>query len=92
MAYQFVADLENFLRGKYEKFPAGTVIVPEACPPGMAGDLTVNCFRFAKSCGNPMAVAAETAAFLKQHADVEQAEAVKAFVNVTLKPGALHRD
>ena len=92
MAYQFVADLENFLRGKYEKFPAGTVIVPEACPPGMTGDLTVTCFRFAKRCGNPMAVAAETAACLEQHAGVEQAEAVKAFVNVTLKPGALHRD
>jgi len=92
MAYQFVADLENFLWGKYERFPAGNTIVPEACPPGMTGDVTVNCFRFAKACGNPMAVAAEVAAFLHAHADIESADAVKAFVNVTLKPAALHRD
>ena len=34
MAYKFVADLEEFLRGKYEKFPAGSVIAPEPCPAG----------------------------------------------------------
>ena len=92
MAYKFVADLEGFLRGKYEKFPAGSVIAPEPCPAGMNGDLTVNCFRFAKSCGNPMAVAAEVTEYLNGHADVAHAEAVKAFVNVTLKPAALYRD
>ena len=92
MAYKFVADLEGFLRGKYEKFPAGNVIAAEPCPAGMKGDLTINCFRFAKSCGNPMAVAAEVTEYLNGHADVEHAEAVKAFVNVTLKPAALYRD
>ena len=34
MAYKFVADLEEFLRGKYEKFPAGSVIAPEPCRRG----------------------------------------------------------
>ncbi len=92
MAYRFLSELEGFLRGKYPNFPAGNVIAPEQCPAGMAGDITVNCFRFAKVCGNPMALAAEVAAYLSSHADVESAEAVKAFVNVTLKPGALHRD
>jgi len=92
MGYRFVADLEAFLRGKFEKFPEGNVIAPEACPAGMAGDLTVNCFRFAKACGNPMAAAQEVAAFLSAHPDVERVETVKAFVNVTLKAAALHRD
>ncbi|MDR0933112.1 MAG: arginine--tRNA ligase [Victivallales bacterium] len=92
MAFSFVNDLENFLRTEYENFPAGNVIEPERCPSGMNGDLTVNCFRFAKSCGNPMAVAAKVAQYLDGHGDVEHAEAVKAFVNVTLKPEALHRN
>lgn len=92
MTYKFATDLKEFLRNKYEKFPAESVVSPEMCPPGMAGDLTVNCFRFAKCCGNPMALAAEVAEFLSGHADVEHAEAIKAFVNVTLRASALHRD
>ncbi len=90
--FQCIGDLAKFLAGEYEKFPADTVIQAERCPSGMTGDITVNCFRFAKLCGNPAACAAKVVEFLGHHADVVHAEAVKAFVNITLQPGALMRD
>ncbi len=90
--FQLMSALSAYFAEKYPSFPKETVIAPERTPAGMAGDLTVNCFRFAKLCGgNPMAVAAEAAAVLAGHADVEAAEAVKAFVNVTMTPEAVHR-
>ncbi len=92
MKYRMIGDLEQFLRSKYEKMPAELEIVPEKCPAGMSGDLTVNCFRLGRYCGNPVAAAGQAAEFLRQHPDVENAEAVKAFVNITLKAAALHRD
>ncbi len=92
MKYRLICDLEQFLRSKFEKLPADFGIVPEKCPAGMTGDLTVNCFRFAKYCGNPAAAAQCVVEFLQQHEDVESAEAVKAFVNITVKASALHRD
>ena len=68
-------------------------IEPEICPPEMDGDITVNCFRFARFLKkNPMDLATETKEFLVKHADVEKVEAIKAFVNVSLKASALHRD
>jgi arginyl-tRNA synthetase len=68
-------------------------ILAELCPPNMTGDVTVNCFRLAKPLkGNPMQLAAEAVEFLTTHPDVEAAEAVKAFVNITLTPAALFRD
>lgn len=68
-------------------------ITAEPCPPNMNGDVTVNCFRLAKPLGsNPMQLAAEAVEFLTAHPEVEAAEAVKAFVNITLTPAALFRD
>ena len=32
MEYQFVVDLENFLRDKFEKYPAEPALAVEACP------------------------------------------------------------
>jgi len=65
----------------------------EPCPAGQNGDITVNCFRFAKdfSCA-PNVFAQEVCDFLKSHADVASVDLVKAFVNITLRPGALFRD
>ncbi len=91
MSYGFITDLEKYLAGRYPAF-GNTGIVPEKCPAGMNGDVTVNCFRFAKVCGNPARTAAEVTEFLNRHPEVEKAEAVKAFVNVTVKAGALCRD
>ncbi len=92
MSYKFIEDLERFLRGKFEKYPAAGALVPERCPAGMAGDFALNCFRIGRYCGNPVAAAQAVAEFLRSHADVAEVEVIKAFVNVTLKAAALHRD
>ncbi len=69
------------------------VIEPEICPQEMNGDLTVNCFRFARLLkSNPMKIAEISAGFFESHEDVESVEVIKAFVNVVLLPGAIHRD
>ena len=93
MNYLFVDDLKKFLAAEFENFSADTEITVEQCPEGMDGDLTVNCFRFAKFCKiAPNMVAEKVVNFLNSHEDIEKAEAIKAFVNVTLTPAALYRD
>ena len=93
LQFQCMADLNEFLKKTFERFPVETRVEPERCPEGMAGDLTVNCFRFARFCGAaPDRVARQVADYLSEHADVEAVDVVKAFVNVTLKPAALYRD
>ena len=77
MSYQFVSALGKELRARFEKFPADLSISLERCPAGMKGDFAVNCFRFAKFCGNPMAAAAAVAEILKSHPDVEEVEVVE---------------
>jgi arginyl-tRNA synthetase len=65
----------------------------ELCPSDMPGDITVNCFRFAKFLKkNPMELAQNVSLILKEHPDVEEVECIKAFVNVILKAEAIHRD
>ena len=91
MSVGCVDDLGEMFRGAYGA--TGLKIQPEACPPGMKGDITVNCFRLAgETKRKPVELAAAAADFLSKHADVDSVEAVKAFVNITLKPAALHRD
>lgn len=93
MNYAFVEDLKQFLMNKFEGFPANADIVADKCPETMEGDLTINCFRFAKFCKiAPNLVADTVVDFLSNHQDIEQAIAIKAFVNVILKPSALYRD
>ncbi len=81
-----------------EAFPAAEIpenraIAPEQCPEGMEGDITVNCFRLAGILkAKPDAIAEKIAELLKADPDVADAVRVKAFVNVTLKAGALFRD
>lgn len=88
----------DFCTSMLQKYPEnktrpGWTVLPELCPQGMAGDVTVNCFRFAGQFGmRPDALAAEAVSFFRNHSDVASAEAVKAFVNITLKPEALFRD
>ena len=89
---KFVADLEQHLRSVFAAYPAEPTLNPEACPAGQSGDFTLNCFKIAKFCGNPMAAAKAAGDFLAAHADVEKVEVIKAFVNVTLKASALYRD
>jgi arginyl-tRNA synthetase len=95
MNYKCLDDLKLFLSEKYSAAKPGNdlEIIPEICPPGMNGDITVNCFRFAKVFRkNPDEMAQSSTEFLSSHPDVEKAGKIKAFVNVTLKGEAVHRD
>ena len=68
-------------------------LLVDICPPNVASDVTLNCFRLAKPLkSNPMELATNAAEFLKSHADVKQVEAIKAYVNITLTETALYRD
>ena len=90
MNFQFIKALEAYILAEKE----ATISIPvEVCPSHMEGDLTVNCFRFAKAIkGNPMQLAQEITTWLNNHEDIKKAEAVKAFINVTLTDSALFRD
>ena len=93
--FKCIADLEAFLKNNFieSQTPPGWNIIPEKCPAEMSGDLTVNCFRFAKVFrAAPDKIAEMTINFLNSHPDVEKAEKIKAFVNITLKGQAVHRD
>ena len=91
MIVRAIAELGTHLGNAFD-LPA-PVICPENCPPEFEGDITVNCFRLAKSLRNaPPKIAAEAERFLASHPDVESAETIKAFVNVTLRAEALFRD
>ena len=87
---KFIKDLENFLRGKFANYPSTNAISLEPCPAGQEGDFTINCFKIGKFCGNPMVAAQTTVEFLSSHEDIEQAVAVKAFVNITVKATSIH--
>ncbi len=91
MPLRCVDDLSDFIR---ETLGLESLLIPsEPCPADMVGDITVNCFRLAgETRSNPMELAARAAEYLSGHPDVQTAEAVKAFVNISVKPGPLHRD
>jgi arginyl-tRNA synthetase len=91
MNFKCINDLQNFLN---EETAGNSIqIEPELCPDDMNGDITVNCFRFARALKkNPMELAGSVAEFLSNHEDVDGVETVKAFVNVVLKPEAVHND
>ena len=88
---KFIRDLQNYLAAEFPRFAPGTAIEATPCPAGQEGDFTINFFKLASCVGNPMAAAGKAAEFLASHAEVESAVAVKAFVNVTVKPEALLR-
>jgi len=96
MNFKCLEDLKSFLVSAHEsttQIPAGWSISAEMCPAGMEGDITINCFRFAKLFGsNPDTIATETESFLSSHPDVISAKKAKAFVNVSLKAAPLFRD
>ena len=81
----------TFLQDLSQHF--GIPVTADICPPNFSADLTVNCFTFTKALRqNPMQVAQQVRDRLLQHPDVQSADVVKAFVNVTLKTDALMRD
>ena len=93
MKIKCIEDLSKFLAEKFTdaQLENNWGISAEACPADMDGDITVNCFKFSRFFKqNPMAMAGLVVEYLNGHEDVEKVEAVKAFVNVTLAPKALH--
>ncbi len=90
MHFAFQESLNQWLSQQFGGAASPSV---DLCPPGFAGDVTINCFPLAKPLRqNPMQLAAKVGEFLQGHPDVAQAEVTKAFVNLTLKPAALMRD
>ena len=95
MNFQCISELEAQLAAEFPhaELAADWEIEPELCPADMNGDITINCFRFAKIFKvSPEKVAESVLSFLAVHNDVEKTEKIKAFVNLTLKPEALFRD
>lgn len=91
MKFAFIADVSAYLQSQYGSCPAEIAV--ELCPPHFTGDITVNCFPLAKALRrNPMDLAALLCERLSSHDDIAAVSAVKAFVNITLRPGALMRD
>lgn len=91
MQFSFLKDLKAFLQESYN------VELPELefslCPADFQGDITVSCFPLAKMLRkNPMQIAQQVLEYLEKHEDIEAVEAIKAFVNVSLKAAALMRD
>jgi len=85
----FLTDLQTFLSQEFPKFSAEYQLEATPCPAGQNGDFTLNFFKLASVVGNPMAAAAKAAQYLASHREIEKAEAVKAFVNVTVRPDVL---
>ena len=82
MKLRCIADFsaELLRKNPENKTKPGWSILPELCPQGMTGDITVNCFRFAGMFGKkPDQLAAEAVEFFRNHEDVASADAVKAF-------------
>ena len=93
MNLKCINDLTSFLADHFNREDTEISIKPELCPPNMQGDVTVNCFRFAKVFGSaPNELAAVAERYLVEHADVESVECVKAFINIRLMASALFRD
>ena len=91
MHFRFLDDLNAFLAATYSA--PEVKAAADLCPADFAGDVTVSCFPLAKALRrNPMQLAPAVSDFLAKHPDVQQVEAVKAFVNITLTPAALMRD
>ncbi len=86
---RFLTDLQNFLVREFPRLPADAEMEATPCPAGQEGDFTLNFFKLAKFVGNPAAAAEKAAAFLAGHEEVEKADAVKAFVNIVVKPDPL---
>ncbi|MDD4180660.1 MAG: arginine--tRNA ligase [Victivallaceae bacterium] len=92
--FDFITDLVKYLQVTYSQteLPSNWTITPELCPENMDGDLTINCFRFARFFKMaPEQLSSVVSEYLSSHRDINKAEMIKAFVNITLKAEAAHR-
>jgi arginyl-tRNA synthetase len=94
-SFKCITELADFLQKEFPQaqFPDNWAVSADKCPPNMPGDLTINCFRFAKILrGAPDKIADKVLEFFNQNSDVAVAEKIKAFVNITLTSTAVYRD
>jgi len=94
-SFKCITELADFLQKEYPQasLPENWTVSADKCPPNMEGDLTINCFRFAKDLrSSPDKIADKVLEFFTQNSDIAKAEKIKAFVNVTLTPSAVYRD
>ncbi len=90
MKFKLIEDLEKYIEDKYS---INIAVEADMCPADFDGDITINCFRFAKKLkANPMQVAKELTEYLSSLEDAQDVECVKAFINVTMSPTAVYRD
>ena len=76
-SFKCIIELADFLQKEFPQasFPENWTVNAEKCPPNMDGDLTVNCFRFAKILrSSPDKIADKVLEFFKQNSDVDKAE------------------
>ncbi len=95
MNFNCINDLGIFLGDHFLKDPTAKpiLVTPEPCPPGMEGDLTVNCFRLARDLrSKPELIAEKALEFLLKRSDIKNAVQIKAFVNITLKAEVLFNE
>jgi arginyl-tRNA synthetase len=93
MNFKCILDLAESLKTEFPgcDLPKDWAIEVELCPAGQDGDITVNCFRFARFFkAKPDLIAEKVFSFLSDHADVLDVTQIKAFVNLKLKPEAIH--
>ena len=79
MELQCISRLEQALIAAFPatNLPEGTHLSAELCPPGMEGDITVNCFRMARFfAAKPDVLSAKASEILSADPDVENASAV----------------
>ncbi len=90
---KIIEDLKKYLIEEYKvKDESSLEILPEICPQGMKGDLTINCFKLIKALrGKPDDISNKVFEFFDKESDVISVEKVKAFVNIVLTPIALHQ-
>ena len=94
-SFKCITELADFLQKEFPQasFPENWAVSADKCPPNMEGDLTINCFRFAKDLrSSPDKIADKVLEFFNQNSDIAKAEKIKAFVNITLTPSAVYRD
>jgi len=80
MNFQCINELEKQLAADFPhaELAADWEIEPELCPSDMNGDITINCFRFAKIFKvSPDKIAESVLSFLSVHKDVEKTEKIK---------------
>ena len=95
MDFKSIVDLQASLQVVFPDavMPENWKIDADICPEGQDGDLTVNCFKFARVFkSKPDVIALAVAEILNGYDDVLKVETIKAFVNVTLSAASVHRD